>query len=60
MDGNSKIKLFVDDINNKKLVRQVLQELNHLIINFAAETHVDTSICSPRNFKTNIEGHLIY
>ena len=58
VDGNSKIKLFVDDINNKKLVRQVLQEFKpSKIINFAAETHVDTSICSPRKFlKTNIEG----
>ena len=42
----------------EKLVRQIFSDYKPLnVINFAAETHVDTSISSPRKFiKSNIEG----
>ena len=58
LERNPKVKLFIDDINNRKLVRQIFSDYKPLsVINFAAETHVDTSISSPRKFiKSNIEG----
>lgn len=58
LERTPKVKLFIDDINNRKLVRQIFSDYKPLtVINFAAETHVDTSISSPRKFiKSNIEG----
>ncbi len=46
------------DICNKNLFSKILKRFKpHYIINFAAETHVDNSIKSPKVFfKTNIDG----
>lgn len=48
------------DICDKKLIDDLFKEIHFdLIINYAAETHVDTSIKNPDIFlKTNIEGVL--
>lgn len=44
------------DINNSKLVKEILAD-NFIIVNFAAESHVDNSIKSPSIFyETNIIG----
>jgi len=46
------------DIADRDLVRLLLQEYQpHAIVNFAAESHVDRSICGPDDFiRTNIVG----
>ena len=51
-------KLIKIDINNKKKIIKIIKKFRPLVIfNLAAETHVDRSIDSPRNFiKTNING----
>jgi len=52
-----------EDISNNQVINQLLQDYKpHLILNFAAETHVDRSIHSPEEFiQTNINGtfHLL-
>jgi len=52
-----------EDISNNQVINQLLQDYKpHLILNFAAETHVDRSIHSPEEFiRTNINGtfHLL-
>lgn len=47
----------IDITNRKKLFEIILNFKPNLVINFAAETHVDNSIINPENFiKTNIVG----
>lgn len=51
-----KIKFIKGDICNRKLVEKVAKEVD-VIINFAAESHVDRSIADPEPFlKTNVFG----
>lgn len=51
-----KIKFVKGNICNKKLVGELVKEAD-LIVNFAAETHVDRSIKDSSNFvKTNVVG----
>jgi len=58
LKGITNVKIIHGDISNKRLVSEILEEYNpRAIINFAAETHVDTSIKSPRIFlETNVNG----
>ena len=58
---NSRIKnykFYKGDINNKNLIKNILNKYNPSIIyNLAAETHVDRSIDDPKNFiNSNILG----
>ena len=58
---NSRIKnykFYKGDINNKNLIKNILNKYNPSIIyNLAAETHVDRSIDGPKNFiNSNILG----
>ncbi|MDB2701183.1 dTDP-glucose 4,6-dehydratase [Alphaproteobacteria bacterium] len=52
------VEIINGDIGNKNLVSDLLEENTpRAIINFAAETHVDTSIKLPRKFlDTNVNG----
>jgi len=56
--GQEKLELVVGDIADQTLVRQTCQEHGtELIVNFAAETHVDQSILGPLVFTdTNVRG----
>ena len=51
-------KFYKLDINNKSLIRRILNQYNpSIIFNVAAETHVDRSIDGPKEFiKSNILG----
>lgn len=51
-------KFYKQDINNQNFVKKILEKYNpSLIFNVAAETHVDRSIDSPRQFiDSNIYG----
>ncbi|MBO8428010.1 MAG: GDP-mannose 4,6-dehydratase [Firmicutes bacterium] len=50
-------KLVIGDICDEVIVSKILNEGIDLIINFAAETHVDNSIINPKTFyKSNIFG----
>lgn len=46
------------DIANQNLVSEILQKFNiDIVVNFAAESHVDNSIANPHSFiETNING----
>ncbi len=56
--NNSKYELVVGDIGDEGLIKDILvNEQIDIIVNFAAESHVDNSIESPGEFiKTNING----
>ena len=58
LNFNKKIKIFKVDINNRNKIRKIIKQFNpSVIFNLAAETHVDRSIKSPKNFiKSNILG----
>jgi dTDP-glucose 4,6-dehydratase len=51
-------KFYKQDINNQNFIKKILEKYNpSLIFNLAAETHVDRSIDSPRQFiDSNIYG----
>jgi len=51
-------KFYKQDINNQNVITKILNKYNpYLIFNVAAETHVDRSIDSPKEFiKSNILG----
>jgi len=53
-----KIKFYKADICNRKQVEEIFStEKPQIVVHFAAETHVDRSILSPKIFlRTNIEG----
>jgi len=58
IQGN-KIEFFHTDITNQELMATLIK-VNDVIINFAAESHVDNSILSPDTFvKTNILGTMV-
>lgn len=56
--NKKKYKFFKTDINNKLLIKKILQKYNPQgIFNLAAETHVDKSIDNPKSFiESNISG----
>ena len=60
IDKNSKYKFVHGEIQNKKLVNEIIKKYKiEGIINFAAESHVDRSIMDSRPFiETNITGTL--
>ena len=54
--NSKKYKFVKSNINNQKVINQLVSK-NDLIINFAAESHVDRSISNPRPFiDSNING----
>ncbi len=55
---NSNYKFFKTDINNKKKISKIIKRYKpSIIFNLAAETHVDRSIDSPKEFiDSNING----
>ena len=57
-ENNPKYKFIKGDICNQDLISSILKEFNiDVIVNFAAESHVDNSIESPDEFiQTNIFG----
>lgn len=57
---NEKLENIIGNINNKKIIEKLVSK-NDVIVNFAAETHVDRSIDDAKPFlKSNISGvHVI-
>jgi dTDP-glucose 4,6-dehydratase len=56
LDDNPNYRFVKGDIRNERLANKLARKVD-LIVNFAAETHVDSSIVSSREFvRTNIEG----
>tara|TARA_A100001015_G_C14920354_1_gene684065 strand:- start:271 stop:1221 length:951 start_codon:yes stop_codon:yes gene_type:complete len=55
---NKNYKFFKVDINNRNKISEIIKKNNpDIIVNCAAETHVDNSILDPKKFiKTNING----
>jgi len=58
INKNKNYKFFQTDINNQNQMLKILNKFKPVgIFNLAAETHVDRSIDSPKNFiKSNILG----
>jgi dTDP-glucose 4,6-dehydratase len=58
VENNEKYHFIQGDICDKKLVDKIIKENKiDLIVHFAAESHVDRSVLSSRDFiKTNVEG----
>jgi dTDP-glucose 4,6-dehydratase len=56
--GNSNYHFVKGDICDQDLISKILQEFDiDILVNFAAESHVDNSIANPESFiKTNING----
>ena len=53
---SKKYKFVKSNINNQKIINQLVSK-NDLIVNFAAESHVDRSISNPKPFiNSNING----
>ncbi len=59
---NKNYKFYKADIKNKKIILQILKvHKPRVIINFAAETHVDNSIKNPKIFfDNNVDSLLIF
>jgi len=56
IENEPNYKLVKGSITDKKLVSTIIQDVN-VVVNFAAETHVDRSIANPQPFlKTNALG----
>ncbi len=56
VSNNNKIKITIGDICDQQLVRDVMHGTD-LVVNFAAESHVDNSIGNVNPFlKSNVEG----
>lgn len=56
IDNNNNYKFIKDDIRNESKIDNLVKD-SDVIINFAAESHVDRSIANPRPFiETNILG----
>ncbi len=58
IEGNSNYHFVKGDILDQKLVSEILEKFDiDILINFAAESHVDNSIANPISFiQTNING----
>ena len=59
-EGKVRIKNYVEDINNQKLISSILRENEiRLVYHLAAESHVDRSISGPQAFfESNVMGTL--
>src|SRR5690349_450696 len=56
LEGNSRYKFVKGDITDPQVVNELVSQAD-VIVNFAAETHVDRSITGPSEFiKTNVLG----
>jgi len=56
VENNSNYKFIKDDIRNESKINELVKN-SDVIVNFAAESHVDRSIANPRPFlETNIFG----
>lgn len=56
VSNHKKFKFVKGDIRDRELVEKIVSEID-VVINFAAESHVDRSILSARNFvDTNVTG----
>ena len=56
VNDNPNYKFLKDDIRNESVVSEIIKDVD-LVINFAAESHVDRSISNPKPFiNTNILG----
>jgi len=57
IENNPGYRFIKGDIADRQLISELLQDNIEVIVNFAAESHVDRSILSPEEFvKTNILG----
>ena len=57
IEGNPRYRFVKGDISREEDVKKVMKKDVDVVINFAAETHVDRSIVDPENFiRTNIVG----
>ncbi|MBU1149055.1 dTDP-glucose 4,6-dehydratase [Patescibacteria group bacterium] len=55
--NNKRYKFVKGDIANEKIVNNIIKNKIEVIVNFAAETHVDRSILGPRDFiNTDVVG----
>ena len=57
-DVISQVKIIEADISNEKLVKQIFKKNRFdSVVHFAAESHVDNSIISPKKFiVSNVDG----
>ena len=60
VEARSRIKTYVEDINNQKLIASILAEYDiEKVYHLAAESHVDRSISGPQAFyEANVKGTL--
>lgn len=59
LDNNPRYKFVQGDIADSKIVNELVPQVD-VIVNFAAETHVDRSISGPEAFvRTNVLGTLV-
>lgn len=59
LDNNSRYKFVQGDIADEKIVNELVPQVE-IIVNFAAESHVDRSIMDPSAFiKTNVMGTFV-
>lgn len=57
LEEKANYKFIKGDITDTELVESIFAEKINIVVNFAAESHVDRSILDPRIFvKTNIQG----
>ena len=56
IENNSNYKFIKDDIRNESVIDALVKDVD-VVVNFAAESHVDRSIANPKPFlETNIHG----
>jgi dTDP-glucose 4,6-dehydratase len=56
LERDARYRLVKGDITDRKLVEKLMRDVE-VVVNFAAETHVDRSISDPRRFfQSNVEG----
>ena len=56
IENNSNYKFIKDDIRNESVINNLVKDVD-IVVNFAAESHVDRSIANPKPFlETNILG----
>lgn len=56
LENNPNYKFLKDDIKNKEVIEKITKDVD-VVVNFAAESHVDRSIANPQPFiETNVLG----
>ncbi len=56
IENNPNYKFIKDDIKNESIINNLVKDVD-VVVNFAAESHVDRSIANPKPFlDTNILG----